>query len=175
MLSGLTIATFGCAVVMVSSVANDIGRAMGLSNTSQAMIPVSNFVGIALGSLMSGPKGDSIGRRPPILWSFAGVATFQFLTGCVILRLWVMMPVMFLLGVNMGFGMPAFKVLSCEMVPAERRIVAGFIGDCMFVVGAVYAGFLIWVDDPSMRDMNWRWLLVVGAAPAAIIFLVAYF
>merc|ERR1719213_1118286 len=45
----------------------------------------------------------------------------------------------------------------------------------MFVVGAVYAGFLIWVDDPSMKDMNWRWLFMVGAAPAAIIFFLAYF
>jgi len=175
MLGGLTIATSGCAVVLVSSVSNDIGRAMEIANTSQALIPVSNFCGIALGSLVSGPKSDSIGRRPPILLGFIGVAIFQFLSGCVILKLWVMIPVMFLLGVSMGLGIPPFKVLCSEMVPAERRIHAGFIGDCMFVVEAVYAGYLIWVNDPSMKDLDWRWLLVVGAIPAAIAFLIAYF
>lgn len=174
-LGGFTIAAFGCAVVMVSSVANDIGRAMGISGTSQALIAISNFCGIAIGSIASGPKGDSIGRRPPIVLGFVTVAIFQFLSGCVILKLWVMIPVMFCLGVSMGLGMPAFKVLSSEMVPAERRIHAGFIGDCMFVIGAVYAGFLIWVDDPTMKDMDWRWLLVVGSIPAFVAFVLAYF
>jgi hypothetical protein len=75
----------------------------------------------------------------------------------------------------MGLGMPAFKVLASEMVPAERRIHAGFIGDCMFVIGACYAGLLIWIDDPSMKDMDWRWLLVVGSIPAFVVFCIAYF
>merc|ERR1719316_910201 len=45
----------------------------------------------------------------------------------------------------------------------------------MFSIGAAFAGVLIWIDDPSMKDLTWRWLLVVGAIPAAIVLPIAYF
>jgi len=164
----------GVEVTLVSSISNDIGRSLEIAKTSQALTTMGSFFGAGLGNVVAGPVGDTLGRRLPILCAFLGVFIFQCASATAF-SLWMIVAFMALLGFSMGIGQPPCAVLASEMVPAERRIHASFIGNVLFVLGELYAGLLIWVDDPSMKDLTWRWLLIVGAIPAMIALVIAYF
>jgi len=45
----------------------------------------------------------------------------------------------------------------------------------LFCVGELYAAWLIWLDDPMMKSLDWRWLCMVGAVPSIVGFVLAYF
>lgn len=44
----------------------------------------------------------------------------------------------------------------------------------MFTWGEVYSTMLIFYDDPSMKQLNWRWLLAMGAIPSFVLGIFAY-
>lgn len=173
-IGGLIAFISGVEVTVVSSTANDIGRSLELAKSSQALPSMSSFFGASVGNIVAGPVGDAAGRRLPILCSLLGVFIFQCASAAAS-NLWLMVVLFALLGLSLGIGQPPCAVLASEIVPAEKRIHASFIGNVIFVFGEVYAVILIWVDDPSMKDLAWRWLLIVGAIPALIGLFIAYF
>merc|ERR1719183_2603483 len=74
-----------------------------------------------------------------------------------------------------GVGQPAQTTLSGEIVPAERRLHASACCSVAFVFGEIYAAILIWIDDPQMKHLDWKWLLIMGAIPAVILLVIAVF
>jgi putative MFS transporter len=45
----------------------------------------------------------------------------------------------------------------------------------MFVGGEAYSVALILFDDPWMRNLHWRWLILMGAIPAGVLLVLGYF
>lgn len=164
----------GVEVTLVSSIPIHIGKSLGLDKNQRAYAPMSSFFGASLGNIVAGPFGDVEGRRLPVLLSFLGIAIFQCASAGAS-NLWQICSLMFLLGSFMGLGQPPSAVLSSEIVPAGRRIHASFVGNALFVLGEIYAGLLIWANDPSMTALAWRYLLIMGAIPAAILLPISYF
>jgi len=81
----------------------------------------------------------------------------------------------FLVGLAFGIGQPAQNALGMEIVPAERRVHATCVGCLSFCAGQVYSALIIWLDDPGMKHLDWRWIITMGAIPWVILWLIAYF
>lgn len=130
------------------------------------------LLGAAAGGLLFGWLGDRVGRVKAMTWSilfysgFTGLCWFartpEQLTG---LR--------FLAALGMGGEWALGVALVMESWPEKRRpLLAGAIGAAAnlgYVVIALIG--LRW----KITDDNWRWIMLVGAAPAALTFLIRIF
>lgn len=38
----------------------------------------------------------------------------------------------------------------------------------LFVVGEIYGGLFVWLDDPHMKELDWKKLTIIGTLPAAV-------
>jgi len=81
---------------------------------------------------------------------------------------WSLCAARFCVGVSFGIGQPAWNTLGAEVAPANHRITMSFISQGFFILGELYSAVLLMADDPHMKDLHWRWLLRVGAIPAAV-------
>eukprot|EP00435_Cladocopium_sp_Y103_P050635 s6_g15.t1 len=43
-----------------------------------------------------------------------------------------------------------------------------------FCCGEIYSAALIWYNDPSMKELDWRWLCIMGAVPSIVGLVLAY-
>lgn len=125
------------------------------------------FGGILLGNMACGPLGDQFGRRIPVLISYAGIVIFSVLSACS--QSWFQLTVVRLfVGAAFGIGQPACSTLCSEVTPTFWRITVQSITSMLFVFGEMYSALLVWWDDPLMQDLDWRWLLLMGAIPSLI-------
>jgi len=76
-------------------------------------------------------------------------------------------------GVSIGIGQPAVYALTSETTPARWRIVCCVFLSIGFVVGELWSAALIWYDDPTMLNLRWRWVLVMGVLPTASLAMLA--
>jgi len=132
------------------------------------------FLGKLVGNTIGGPWSDSLGRRLPILFSYAAVsassAVAAFAPG-----FWVLCAARFILGLFFGVAQSAWTVLCTEITPADWRMWAYVASNVLFILGELYGGYLVWYDDPLLKKLAWRWLTVLAASPAVMIGFVAAF
>mmetsp|Transcript_616 Transcript_616/g.1514 ORF Transcript_616/g.1514 Transcript_616/m.1514 type:complete len:512 (+) Transcript_616:119-1654(+) len=163
----------GAELLLISSVTMSVATEWGLSGFERGLIVSLVFVGVFFGNLLSGPLGDTYGRRLPILVSLMMVFVFSFLSasawGFVSLAI-----LRFFVGISFGIGQPAYQTLVSETTPSHGRIVMTGIGNCMMPVGEMYSALLILCNDPQMIHLDWRWLLRMGAIPSAVFGLLAF-
>lgn len=166
-LGGSTWLSAGAQLITISAVTLVIAKEWGLEAWQRGILVSMIFIGIMLGNFASGPSSDIIGRRPPILISYALVVFFSiassFASGFRVLCI-----MRLLLGISFGFAQPAWNTLGIEITPAYWRGIPNVAGSFLFVVGEIFAGCLVWLDDPSMKTLNWRLLSMYAAAPAAV-------
>lgn len=130
------------------------------------------LVGAAIGGLIFGWLGDRIGRVRAMT---ASILCYSLFTGlCYFVQQpWHLGSLRFLAALGMGGEWSLGVALVMEIWPARLRpLMAGIIG------AAANFGFLlvgvIGVVWPVTPD-SWRWLLLVGAAPALLTFFIRMF
>eukprot|EP00747_Dinoflagellata_sp_TGD_P117156 gnl/TRDRNA2_/TRDRNA2_172545_c2_seq3.p1 gnl/TRDRNA2_/TRDRNA2_172545_c2~~gnl/TRDRNA2_/TRDRNA2_172545_c2_seq3.p1 ORF type:complete len:485 (+),score=46.52 gnl/TRDRNA2_/TRDRNA2_172545_c2_seq3:73-1527(+) len=164
----------GAALMMVSAVSLSIAQDWHLNSLQRGSMVSMIFVGIFLGNLLSGTLGDYSGRRLPALVAYIGI--FIFGTACALSQDFITMCLLrFCLGISFGVGQPAINVLCAEITPSKYRLIMNCGCQALFAVGEIYSACLVYLDDPYMRDLNWRMLLVWAAVPPAVLFVLAYF
>lgn len=121
----------------------------------------------AAGGLAFGLIADRIGRTRALMitiliFSFAslGTATSQSVLQLLLWRA--------LLGVGMGGEWASGAVLVSETWPAEHRTKAISIMQSGWAIGYILAALLaaLFLDILPLGDEGWRWLFVMGVAPA---------
>lgn len=130
-----------------------------------ALLPLSALTGTAVGSIVWGVLGDSIGRRSTILLSalmFMGTAicgampTFEWNLGMC-----------FLMGMSAGGLLPTTFTLIAETMPARHR------GWMMVLIGAVgtTGGFLVASGAAALLEpgYGWRILWLLGLPTGLIL------
>jgi len=162
----------GAELLLIGSVTRAVANDWNLSPTQKGAVVSIVFVGVFAGNLLSGPCSDRFGRRWPVLISYAGVGIFSILSAFT-LDFWTLALSRFFVGMAFGFGQPATSTYTIEIAPTAWRTFVYCSGGWLFIVGEAYSAYIIMLDDPSMKDLHWRWLLIVGAIPSVTLTFVA--
>lgn len=164
----------GAELLLISAVTDAVADQWGMSHIQKGLVVTVVFVGILVGNFASGPLADSYGRRQLILLSFLGILVFSVLSSLTV-NFATLAIVRFLVGAAFGLGQPAWNTLGAEMTPSDWRIGMQGISQGFFVLGELYSTILLLADDPKMQRLHWRWLLQMGAIPAAVFLVFAFF
>jgi MFS transporter, SHS family, sialic acid transporter len=128
--------------------------------------------GAAAGGLVFGWLGDRVGRVKAMTWS---IIIYSGFTGLCYFAAepWQLAGLRFIAALGMGGEWSLGVALVMECWPENRRpLLAGAIGAAANVGYVVIA--LIALNFP-ITDTSWRWVMLVGATPAALTFLIRLF
>jgi MFS family permease len=142
----------------VSSVGFYAGLAIGLT-----------LLGWGIGGVIGGVLADYIGRRRMMLLAIIGYALFTGLTA-VSMSFGMLVALRMLTGIAMGSEWATGTVLLHETWPDRARAKGAGFMQSGFGFGTLLAS-LIWLFLQGAGPGAWRWMFVVGIAPA---FLVLY-
>ena len=161
---------------------NEMGRAAGIAAGSEELgqfvkewmgwVTALFLFGAAAGGLVFGWLGDRIGRVKAMTWSILVYSGFTGL--CYFAQEpWQLAALRSIAALGMGGEWALGVALVMECWPEHRRpLLAGAIGAAANVGYVVIA--LIALKFP-ISDQSWRWVMLVGATPALLTFIIRLF
>mmetsp|Transcript_94427 Transcript_94427/g.304933 ORF Transcript_94427/g.304933 Transcript_94427/m.304933 type:complete len:473 (-) Transcript_94427:26-1444(-) len=169
-LGGGTYAADGSELLLIGTVTNALSKEWKLHAFQRGIIVSVVFVGTLVGNFLSGMIGDVHGRRLPIILSYLGVFVFSV---CSVFAwdVWSLATSRIFVGIGFGVGVPAWNALGGEICPSGSRLVVNGLSQILFALGEVYSASLVYMQDPHMRHLEWRVLLLLGALPALVLLL----
>mmetsp|Transcript_35789 Transcript_35789/g.78176 ORF Transcript_35789/g.78176 Transcript_35789/m.78176 type:complete len:484 (-) Transcript_35789:108-1559(-) len=160
----------GAELLIIGAVTAMVAKEWNMEPWQKGAIVSIVFIGVMVGNFLSGGLGDYFGRRFPILLSYAGVFVFSVMSAYANSFLTLAF-IRFFVGVSFGIGIPAWNTLCCEHCPTRLRTAMVGVGMMVFALGELYSACLLYADDPELRDLHWRWLVVMAAIPALLFFI----
>jgi len=160
----------GSEALIISAITATLAAEWSLAPTMEGSLSSLVYIGTLIGSLFSGWLGDSFGRRTPILLCFPAIIAFSVLSGCA-QSLWLLLLLRFFVGVGFGIGQPSSVAILMEATPASWRSLNQGFAQVAFAVGELFCCWILWIDDPTLQHLHWRWLMMAGAIPALLFFI----
>ena len=123
----------------------------------------------ALGTLVGGPLGDRIGRKPVIWFSILGVAPFALLLPHADLFWTTALTIV--IGLVLSSAFSAIVVYAQELVPGKVGMVSGLFFGFAFGMGGLGAAVLGVLADHTSIDFVYRtiaYLPLLGAVAALL-------
>lgn len=158
LLCGLVLLIDGYDLATMGFAAPAIARGLGIPVQEFGMVMSASFVGVALGSLLAGPAGDKLGRRPSIIACFTIVSVATLLTaGCRNLPEFAICR--FLTGIGMGGVVPNAVALISEYMPLRRRSLLVVSAFSSAALGSSGGSVLATVIVPRW---GWESIFIVG-------------
>lgn len=130
------------------------------------------LLGAACGGVVFGWLGDRFGRVKALTWS---ILAYSLFTGFCYFAAhpWQLGLFRFMAALGMGGEWALGVALVMEVWPEDKRpLMAGLIGAAANLGYAVIA--LIAIQFP-ITQQSWRWVMLVGAAPALLTFIIRLF
>ncbi|KAJ5604111.1 major facilitator superfamily domain-containing protein, partial [Penicillium hordei] len=173
-ITGLVIvlnSTLGSA--LPSGAIDFIAADFGISNQQQLVLPITTYlIGYVLGPIIFGPLSETYGRRPVMIWTFAGYTIFSL--ACAVAPNFAAIVI--------------FRLFSGIFASSPTAVVGGLYADIFSdpkTRGRSMAGFMAATTlGPTMgplisgyiSSISWRWtfwigLIITGASWPALIFL----
>jgi len=81
--------------------------------------------------------------------------------------------VRFFVGIAFGVGIPAWNSLSVELLPAKWRMFVNGLSFFYWTFGEMYAILLLHLNDPSLKHLEWRSLMILGSIPSFMLFFIS--
>lgn len=163
----------GAELLILSAVSTSVAKEFKLSVFQEGSLMSSVYLGVLLGSFLSGYIGDCCGRRIAVLLSFPVIAlcclASSMATGFVLLII-----LRFLVGVGFGTGQPSSVAILMEMTPIRYRVLNQALAQLAFAAGELLCCLALFVDDPSLKSLHWRTLLMLGALPAMVFWVLSW-
>lgn len=126
------------------------------------------FIGIFLGSVISGFVSDRFGRRKTLIF-----ATFaQFVVGVAsafTTNLLAFIAVRGLFGLLIGFTIPIGPTMVSELTPTKFRGRGIVIINFFFTVGKIYCVIVAKIFLDTIDTGNWRAMIIVCTLPSLIV------
>ncbi|KAA9153597.1 MFS transporter [Amycolatopsis acidicola] len=139
-----------------------------LRSVQLGLLTAAAFLGMALGSAISGPLTDRYGRRVVFFASM-----ILFLVGSLSFLLtqsaWQIIAVRLVIGLAIGADMPAAAALIAEFIPARRRGMYTAFGGVAWMLGSVVAIAVTLLIFTVAGTGAWRWAMATGAIAAAVL------
>jgi len=129
------------------------------------------FTGFAIGTFISGPLSDYIGRQTTALIAYNGMVV----AGSAIFLNDVRLLVYFdnaALGVFAGLGIPVAFIVMAELTPVHLRGICTAAAGFAFVIGELWAAFGLWCFNLDLQTGMWRQLVIWATIPSAVLMLV---
>lgn len=164
----------GSELLVISSVTNAVADDWDFSRFQKGSVVTLVFVGIFLGNFASGHLGDTMGRQRVIVASYYCIFLFSFASSFS-WEYWSLALSRLATGFSFGLGQPVWNALGSEITPTKWRIVNAFMLSVLFVFGEIYIAIFMLLDDPSLENVSWRYLVRMGAMPALVLGLLATF
>jgi SP family arabinose:H+ symporter-like MFS transporter len=160
---------FGFDTAVISGTINFIQPYFGLSEAGLGWTVSSLLFGCIAGVLLAGKTGDRYGRRKVLMLSamlFFGSAVVSAMAQT--LTIFVAARVMG--GLAVGIASILSPMYIAELAPAKHRGTLVSLNQLAIVIGILIAFFsnYLLVDT---GENNWRWMLLVMAAPALLLFI----
>lgn len=160
---------FGFDTAVISGTINFIQPYFGLSEAGLGWTVSSLLFGCIAGVLLAGKTGDRYGRRKVLMLSallFFGSAVVSAMAQT--LTIFVAARVMG--GIAVGIASILSPMYIAELAPAKHRGTLVSLNQLAIVIGILIAFFsnYLLVDT---GENNWRWMLLVMAAPALLLFI----
>lgn len=136
------------------------------------MVTAIFLLGAAAGGLIFGWLGDRIGRVKAMT---ASILCYSLFTGMCYFATepWHLAGLRFVAALGMGGEWSLGVALVMEIWPEKKRpLMAGLIGAAANIGYMLIA--LIGIFKPIQQD-SWRWVMLVGAVPAALTFVIRLF
>ena len=144
----------------------------GLVQQWMGIITALFLLGAALGGLVFGWLGDRVGRVKAMTWSILCYSGFTGLCYFAV-EPWHLGTLRFVAALGMGGEWALGVALVMECWPEGRRpLMAGLIGAAANLGYCFIA--VIGIAFPISQD-SWRWVMMVGAAPALLTFMIRLF
>ena len=158
-LDGYALSIIGVALVQ-------LGPALGLTATDQAMIGAASLAGIFVGSILAGRLTDGLGRRTMFILDVTAIGATS-LASVFVASPWQLIVLRLLLGFFVGADYPIATSLITEFVPRRARATGMGVVSIAWYVGATAAAFVGFalVDVAS----GWRWMLGSAALPCVFL------
>jgi MFS transporter, AAHS family, benzoate transport protein len=137
----------------------------GLTGTGATAVITIGLVGMMIGALTIGTLTDVVGRRKALIGAVVSFSLFTLL--CAFAPNAVVFGVLrFLAGLGLGGCLPTAIAMVNEFTRSGRSGRATTTIMTGYHVGAVATAALAIVVIPSL---GWRWMFVIGAAPALVL------
>lgn len=150
----------GYDVLAMSFTSNAVSTELALSGTDLGLVLGAAGIGAGIGSLVFGPVGDRIGRRPALLASLAlstlGVALTALshdLTGLISWRL--------VTGIGVGGSLAAATVLASEFASERCHGLVLSLFTAGFPIGGALGGL---AAAPIIQTFGWQGVFALGIA-----------
>eukprot|EP00931_Biecheleriopsis_adriatica_P027561 TRINITY_DN16565_c0_g1_i1.p1 TRINITY_DN16565_c0_g1~~TRINITY_DN16565_c0_g1_i1.p1 ORF type:complete len:479 (-),score=81.48 TRINITY_DN16565_c0_g1_i1:31-1467(-) len=162
----------GSELLVLSSIASSLRSELGLSRIEEGSLMTAVYFGVLVGNFASGYIGDSFGRRSSILVCFPSICLCSALSAFA-QNFWQLLLLRLLVGLGFGTGQPSAVAILLEVSPLRYRTLNQGLAQMAFAVGELYCCALLFLDDPTMTKLNWRYLLVASALPALVFWLLS--
>lgn len=135
----------------------------------QSLIVSSAIIGSLIGAACLGNLTDHFGRKAMYVIDLLGFVVFAALTAFA-QDAWQLIILRFFLGIGIGADYPISATIVSEFASKKHRGLHGTSLAAMWFVGAVVA-YIMGIIFSPFGDNAWRYLLLVGALFAIIVFL----
>ncbi|WP_435006738.1 MFS transporter [Tundrisphaera lichenicola] len=152
----------------------------GAGGKAPSFQSVSNFegyattifmLGWAIGGLFFGVLGDRIGRARTMLLTILAYSAFTGLSALSV-GFWDFTFYRFLTGLGVGGEFAVGVALVAEVIPARARPFALGWVQAMSAIGNMTAAVIAMILGHFEVGNSWRWMFVIGMAPALLVILI---
>ncbi|WP_370670815.1 sugar porter family MFS transporter [Alicyclobacillus acidiphilus] len=158
---------FGYDTGVISGAILFIRKTLHLQAFGQGIVVSAILIGAIIGSAISGPLTDRLGRKKVVL-----AAALIFCIGAIGSALspstGVLVFFRIVLGVAVGTASTMVPMYLAEMAPTRIRGALSSLNQLMITIGILLAYIINYVFTPSQA---WRWMLGLAFVPGAILFI----
>lgn len=159
---------FGYDTGIIASALTPLSAQFGLTTVMEQIVVSSILVGCTVGALGAGALTDRFGRRPVI----ACVGIVFAVAALLCAMTWdttTLILFRFILGLSVGGASQAIPVYISELAPQSKR--GGLV--VTFQLAIIAGIFISSISGIAFigQENSWRWMIAVGAIPAAILIL----
>ncbi len=159
---------FGFDTAVISGTINFIQPYFGLSEAGLGWTVSSLLFGCIAGVSMAGKAGDQYGRKKVLMFA-AALFFISALGSALSHQLFYFVTARVIGGIGVGVASILSPMYIAEIAPAKSRGTLVSLNQLAIVVGILVAFFSNYLLVDSGEN-NWRWMLVVMAAPAILLF-----